>query len=67
MGRLHQSFFCSCRLSSLKRRIEAYCLLAACGKPMQQPAVDGPMGWCELVSAFGQVNWKNVGQLVATN
>jgi hypothetical protein len=67
MGRLHQPFFCSYRLSSLKRRIEPYCLLAGCGKPMQQPAVGSPMGWCELVIAFGQVNWKNVGQLVAAN
>jgi len=67
MGRLHHPFICSYCLSSLKPTIEPYCLLAACGKPMQQPAVGGPMGWCELVSAVGPVNWKNVVQPVATN
>jgi hypothetical protein len=67
MGRPHQPFFCSYRLSLLKPGIEPYCLLASCGEPMRQPAVSGPKGWCELVNAFGWVHWKNVGQLVATN
>jgi len=33
----------------------------------EQPLQRRGRGWCEFVNPFGQVNWKNVGQLVGTN